>query len=145
MIGLWQAVQKGPSEAFGAYARIRIRGAIRDELRRHDWVPRAVRARLRESGIKADLVPIEDYDARYEVTAEQICERRQELAKVFRAIKLLTPRQRYVVLEHYAKGRRFNELAAELGVSEPRISQLHSDALQRLRRAGKLNVVPRDW
>jgi len=48
-VGLIQAVQsfdpeRGvPFEAFCAY---RVRGAILDELRRHDWVPRPVRNRL---------------------------------------------------------------------------------------------------
>jgi len=32
-----------PDEAFGSYAKLKVRGAILDELRRQDWRPRAVR------------------------------------------------------------------------------------------------------
>lgn len=42
--------------AFGAYASLRIRGAILDELRRIDWMPRKLRARAKEvNKIKAAL------------------------------------------------------------------------------------------
>jgi RNA polymerase sigma factor for flagellar operon FliA len=42
-IGLYQALKKGPpttTAMFAAYAAIRVRGAIFDELRRLDWFPR---------------------------------------------------------------------------------------------------------
>lgn len=42
-MGLFQALRVSAhtcSEMFASYARIRIRGAIVDELRRHDWSPR---------------------------------------------------------------------------------------------------------
>ncbi len=50
MIGLWDALERGHEHApaqFGAYAAIRIRGAIYDELRRQDWLPRRSRAQER--------------------------------------------------------------------------------------------------
>ncbi len=50
MIGLWDALERGHEQApaqFGAYAAIRIRGAIYDELRRQDWLPRRSRAQER--------------------------------------------------------------------------------------------------
>lgn len=53
MIGLWDALERGQDQAaaqFGAYAAIRIRGAIYDELRRQDWLPR--RSRTQERSIK---------------------------------------------------------------------------------------------
>ncbi len=34
---------------------------------------------------------------------------------------------------HYFKGVKFKDLGRQLGVSEPRISQLHSRAMKRLR------------
>src|SRR5438045_6504814 len=49
-LGLFQALKTSGhtlatcEEMFTAYARIRIRGAILDELRRHDWSPRRRRA-----------------------------------------------------------------------------------------------------
>src|SRR5947209_5817221 len=48
--GLIDAARKfDPSKgvAFGAYAEIRIRGAVMDELRQHDFVPRSLRRRRR--------------------------------------------------------------------------------------------------
>ncbi len=50
MIGLWDALERGQDQSpgqFGAYAAIRIRGAMYDELRRQDWLPRRSRAQER--------------------------------------------------------------------------------------------------
>lgn len=50
-IGLIDAVdkfQENQSVTFSAYARIRVQGAILDELRKDDWVPRSVRSRNTE-------------------------------------------------------------------------------------------------
>lgn len=50
MRGLLEAVDRfdpGRGWAFSTYALTRIRGAIVDELRAMDWVPRSVRARMR--------------------------------------------------------------------------------------------------
>ena len=57
LMGLLEALRRyGPPDAgFGAYAALRVRGAILDELRRQDWRPRTVRQqshRLRD-GIRA--------------------------------------------------------------------------------------------
>jgi RNA polymerase sigma factor for flagellar operon FliA len=49
------------------------------------------------------------------------------------AVSKLPPRERTVVQLHYFSGVRFKLIGNMLGVSEPRISQLHSRALQRLR------------
>lgn len=46
MIGLIEAVdryEEARAESFTAYAKIRIRGAILDDLRRHDWASRGLR------------------------------------------------------------------------------------------------------
>ena len=48
-LGLIDAVDKfeeSRSVSFSAYARIRVQGAILDELRKTDWVPRSVRNRF---------------------------------------------------------------------------------------------------
>ena len=55
---------------------------------------------------------------------------RDQLAK---AVELLPERERHIVSLHYFKGVKFKELGRMLGVSEPRISQLHSRAMGRLR------------
>jgi RNA polymerase sigma factor for flagellar operon FliA len=45
LVGLLDALRRywPPDEKFDAYAAVRVRGAILDELRRQDWRPRAVR------------------------------------------------------------------------------------------------------
>src|SRR5690242_5233394 len=52
MCGLWDAIRKhgsDRSERFDWYVRVRIRGAILDELRAQDWLPRRVRAAATEA------------------------------------------------------------------------------------------------
>jgi RNA polymerase sigma factor FliA len=49
MVGLIEAIDKyNPERApsFSTYARIRVQGAILDEMRKSDWVPRSVRDRI---------------------------------------------------------------------------------------------------
>jgi RNA polymerase sigma factor FliA len=51
VFGLWEAIDRFEPERglkFETYAMQRIRGAILDELRAQDWVPRAVRSRARD-------------------------------------------------------------------------------------------------
>src|SRR5690606_5626453 len=51
MIGLIEATRSydsGQGAAFETYASIRIRGAMLDEIRRGDWVPRSVHRKVRE-------------------------------------------------------------------------------------------------
>ncbi len=51
LLGLLNAVRNYKSDCgapFEAYARIRIRGAILDEMRRMDWVPRTVHVKARK-------------------------------------------------------------------------------------------------
>ena len=50
-----------------------------------------------------------------------------------KAVDLLPERERHIVASHYFRGVKFKDLGAELGVSEPRISQLHSRAIARLK------------
>ena len=54
LLGLLDCLRRygAPDEKFGAYAAMRVRGAILDELRRQDWRPRTVRQdshRLRDA------------------------------------------------------------------------------------------------
>jgi RNA polymerase sigma factor FliA len=51
LIGLLQALRKydpAAGSAFETYARVRIRGAMLDELRRMDWVPRTIHEKARK-------------------------------------------------------------------------------------------------
>ena len=51
------------------------------------------------------------------------------------AVEQLPERERMIVAKHYFEGMRLKDLGKLLGVSEPRISQLHSRAIGRLREA----------
>ncbi|MGD8861727.1 MAG: sigma-70 family RNA polymerase sigma factor [Myxococcales bacterium] len=51
------------------------------------------------------------------------------------AIAALPEQERFLIQGHYIEGRRFDELAAELGLSKSWASRLHSRALGRMREA----------
>lgn len=137
-------------ESFERYARMRIRGAIFDELRAQDWLPRRQREasdRAVESGdgsprTGVDLVDPSDRsgveDALARASAEnnlaELVEIRSELRALARALSQLPERERQILGMHYFEGTRFKDIGMTLGVSEPRISQLHARALNRLRQ-----------
>jgi RNA polymerase sigma factor for flagellar operon FliA len=58
---------------------------------------------------------------------------RDERAALARAVEKLPERERFIVSEHYFGDVKFKSLSEALGVSEPRVSQLHSRAMKRLR------------
>ncbi len=149
MSGLWDAIRRHPDggdESFEWYVRVRIRGAILDELRAQDWLPRRARAAAEaNAGTDAYVPPpsvvrIDDVseweqnrcltDASSSEAAVAAKFTQETLAK---AVELLPERERHIVSSHYFRGVKFKDLGAELGVSEPRISQLHSRAIARLK------------
>jgi RNA polymerase sigma factor for flagellar operon FliA len=149
MSGLWDAIRRHPDggdESFEWYVRVRIRGAIPDELRAQDWLPRRARAAAEaHAGTDAYVPPpsvvrIDDVseweqnrclaDASSSESAVAAKFTQETLAK---AVELLPERERHIVSSHYFRGVKFKDLGAELGVSEPRISQLHSRAIARLK------------
>ncbi len=153
MLGLYDSLRKNGGDEgprFEWYARIRIRGAILDELRAQDWLPR--RARWVASGRRAAapgatnlpsaVVGFDDLgagdlaghmaDASTLDSGAQI-ELRSDCESLVQAIDQLPERERTIVRLHYFEGVRFKEIGALLGVSEPRISQLHARAIGRLR------------
>jgi RNA polymerase sigma factor for flagellar operon FliA len=152
MSGLWDAILKHGrerGESFDWYVRVRVRGAILDELRAQDWLPRRARAAAAQaaaaSGGAAPSAPVvlrfddvsETEQARClfsEVpSGEQHLVERHTRAVVAEAVERLPERERHIVSLHYFKGVKFKELGKMLGVSEPRISQLHSRAMDRLK------------
>jgi RNA polymerase sigma factor FliA len=149
MSGLWDAIRRHPDggdESFEWYVRVRIRGAILDELRAQDWLPRRARAAAEaNAGTDAYVPPpsvvrIDDVseweqnrclaDASSSESAVAAKFTQETLVK---AVDLLPERERHIVASHYFRGVKFKDLGAELGVSEPRISQLHSRAIARLK------------
>jgi RNA polymerase sigma factor for flagellar operon FliA len=153
MSGLWDAIRKHAHEQsvnFDWYVRVRIRGAILDELRAQDWLPRRARAAAAEAAQAAGttlssapmvlrLDEVSEVDqarcmaAPDTVNAETLAETRSVNDKLSRAVDQLPERERHIVSMHYFRGVRFKDLGQLLGVSEPRVSQLHSRAMNRLK------------
>jgi RNA polymerase sigma factor for flagellar operon FliA len=190
MFGLIDAIEKfDPAREikFETYAISRIRGAIIDELRSLDWVPRSVRARARDieraivalegrlrrtpedqevadelgislrdlhdaysklsytsvvsfedlwsAGVDRDDHPgaaavIKDDHAPNPVEAFEAEEMKEILAE---AIERLSERERTVIALYYYEGLSLKEIGQILGVTESRVSQMHTKSVLRLR------------
>ena len=190
MFGLIDAIEKYQTDRsvkFESYASSRIRGAIIDELRAMDWVPRSVRTKARSvdrayADLEAKLhrtpseaevaehleMPVEDLRAIYsQLSTVNVAaldellgggedrpggislgdtlgdERSQDPAGsleaaetkflLARAIECLGERERIVVVLYYYEGMTLAEIGRVLGVTESRISQMHTAAMVRLR------------
>lgn len=66
---------------------------------------------------------------------EALLEHGERFVEVGRAIKQLKERERRVVLASYIEERKLADIAAELGLSEARVSQIRTEALGKLRRS----------
>jgi RNA polymerase sigma factor for flagellar operon FliA len=142
MFGLVDSIRRNggsDGEAFMCYARMRIRGAIVDELRAQDWLSR----RAREAAAAGqgtcfvslhEMTPTEEsaHLTHGDDPAKALVARCEHRALAL-AIAQLPERERRIVGMHYFEGVKLKDIGAELGVSEPRVSQLHARALGRLR------------
>ncbi len=188
VIGLMDAIDKyDPTRdnKFKTYAEFRIRGAILDELRAQDWVPRSIRDKAKlldktmvhleselgraptdEEVAKAlnvsleefhelvnqvrpvSLLSIDDAQTFSNVDKKSILNL-LEGAKInnpynqlslktvkdviAQAIEDLPERQRLVLSLYYYEDLNLKEIGQVLRVTESRVSQLHAQAVQRLR------------
>lgn len=67
----------------------------------------------------------------------------QLATRVWQLVEALGERERGVLLRHYRDGMEFQDIAVQFGVSKGRISQLHAQALGRIRdvlRAGSSQI-----
>jgi RNA polymerase sigma factor for flagellar operon FliA len=145
MAGLWDAIRRHGDkhdEGFEWYVRVRVRGAILDELRAQDWLSRRARRAAAAAGDSAPprVVRLDDVGEWEQNRCLAISpEAETGLSEQFlhdhlvKAVETLPERERLIVSEHYFNHVKFKSLGERLGVSEPRISQLHSRAMQRLR------------
>ena len=167
--------------AFAAYAGHRVRGAIFDELRRLDWVPRGVRERIRDTQRAMDTL-IQRLDRQptdEEIAAElgiEVSAYRNSLgdgitlvslnsavmadsdgpvlgddledpraadpfltlaeeerrAVLGRLIDRLPEKERQVLALYYYEELTMREIGNVIGITESRVSQLHSSAICRL-------------
>ena len=195
VVGLMDAIEKYDPKRdtkFETYAVSRIRGAIVDDLRSLDWVPRSVRrkARMLEdaySNLESELHrPASDQEVsdRLNVSADELRTMTEEVAsagllslddfvgnqdgeRTTRVIDLvcskntdspsamieleemrevlaqsilnLPDKERTVLALYYYEDMTLKEIGRTLGVSESRISQIHTKAMLRLK--GRLRAT----
>ncbi len=190
LIGLINAIERFDLEReikFETYAITRIKGAIIDELRSLDWVPRSVRARAREieranaklehklqraptddeMALELDMSVQEFHEALMQISNSTVAaldelwsvsdssgdqvslldtltdENAPDPAavmdqtdlkdRVAEAIARLPEREKLVVALYYYENLTLREIGEVLGVTESRVSQLHTKAVLRLR------------
>lgn len=148
LIGLWDGIRKDRGSEAGrdpgrrkGYLIRRVQGQILDELRAQDWMPRGARRRgdapvvLRGDDAGEFFGEKGSWESRAadgSLSAEdRLCT--GQLAK--RARSVLNERELFIVSRVYDRGIKFADVAAELGISEPRISQLHARAILKMRAA----------
>lgn len=203
VIGLMDAIEKydqNRDNKFKTYAEFRIRGAILDELRSQDWVPRSIRdkSKLVDKTIAqleqqfgrvatdeevaqalnisveefhgllnqvrpVSLLSIDDQQTFSNVDKKSILNLLEgtklhnpynqlnlKLVKdiVTKAIEELPERQRLVLSLYYYEDLNLKEIGKVLRVTESRVSQLHAQAVSRLRNrlnqtlaAGELDLT----
>ncbi len=134
LLGLWQAASGGVEhENFEAYARVRVRGAVMDELRRQDWLPRR-----REGSPASGVVIVYDDLGLTRIShegsgAEDALAEKQKQEILSQSLGRLSARDRRV-MERLLEGAKQSDLALELGVSAPRVSQISSRAIASLKK-----------
>jgi RNA polymerase sigma factor for flagellar operon FliA len=190
LMGLIGSIERFEPERgikFETFAMTRIRGAIIDELRSLDWVPRSVRSRARE--IEAAQAKLEhelqrapseaELAKRLEISEDELQTSLLEIAnssvyaldelwtvsdssgdqvslldtisdpraddpqeslassevkdRLTEAIASLPEREQLVVALYYYENLTLREIGEVLGVTESRVSQLHTKAVMRLK------------
>ena len=184
-LGLIDAIDKFDYDKgvkFETYASLRIRGAILDQVRKMDWIPRSLRQKQKQLdavyqkieaktgrmateeevaqalGLTMDELAnmqaqaqvgsllsldecmengephLEDAETSEDyVQPERIMERRELKEILTRTLKELTEKEQKVIFLYYFEELTLKEISAVLEVTESRISQLHTRALQKMR------------
>lgn len=73
----------------------------------------------------------------------EACSKHEDFRLLGSYIDQLKPRQRQILRLYYFEGLRLKEIGARLGVGEARISQIHKQAVEELRRLMGLNKSAR--
>lgn len=143
-VGLWQASlskPKLPDEQFAAFASARIRGAILDEIRAHDPLPRRARKNLgpvafvsidATKGAGHGNSAEDQLLAQFAVApdAEEKIFVKERLALVAPAITLLRRRERDILAR--LMRRTPVEVARDLGITEARLSQIRTRIIGKI-------------
>jgi len=184
LLGLMDAIEKydiNKGIKFETYASYRIRGAIIDQIRKQDWIPRNLRSKFKK--VENAIFELEDRLGRppkEEEIAEHLSMPVKDIKKVVsqlplftllsfeeqivdskvamefsykdhktpeehvlkdelkqllaRAIDSLTDNEQKIISLYYFNELTLKEIGLILGVSESRVSQLHTRALVKLKR-----------
>lgn len=142
MRGLWDAIlaqRRGDVADFEAYANLRIRGAMYDELRRADWATRNARREEKASGKRGVLVLLFESTEEFEhvlPTSRDVGAELDEvraLHRVMETLSKLPAREEKVLRKHFLEEQTQAEIAEELGVTAPRVNQVIRLGVARLR------------
>ena len=186
IFGLIDAIDKydfNKNVKFETYASLRIRGAILDQIRKMDWIPRSVRQKqkkiesamskleteygraatdeeiARELDISTEeldtwngqakvsnIVSLEDFieqgseikmgashNSQFE-QPERVVEKAELARMLEKALDTLTEKEKSVVLFYYYEDLSLKEISRVLEVSESRVSQLHTKAIQKMKK-----------
>jgi RNA polymerase sigma factor for flagellar operon FliA len=192
IFGLIDAIDKFDMDKgvkFETYASLRIRGAILDNIRKMDWVPRTLRqknrkfdqvftqlendlgrepteqelaakmglslAETRELMKKSSvlsLISLDDYlDQNHEAaftpaaqddTPERVYDKKELQEMLTATIEKLSEKEKMVISLYYFEDLTLKEISVIMGVSESRVSQIHSKAILRMQaKLGKYKSI----
>lgn len=158
LINAYKQFNPNKNASFATYVFYRVRGAMYDYLRNEDVVPRGIRDALKhikntsegkvstsvlsddqvntahkknvvmiqESSMVASEHPIIESAGHLEV------EHSLTIKKLLSEVSL-TEKERHIVNAYYFKEQTFSVISKEMSITESRVSQLHTSALNRLK------------
>ncbi|MDD6036280.1 MAG: FliA/WhiG family RNA polymerase sigma factor [Lachnospiraceae bacterium] len=168
---------------FETYASLRIRGAILDQVRRMDWLPRTLRQKQKRldaayqkiEAANGQFATDEELAAELDISVEELgqwqaqtkaagvvsldeyleqgsengivggtmsgdyaqpekqMEQKAMKELLVQSLEALTEKEKKVIILYYYEELTLKEISEVLEVSESRVSQLHTKAIQRLR------------
>jgi RNA polymerase sigma factor for flagellar operon FliA len=138
---LFKAAERfDPSKgAWPSFIRLRITGAIKDELRRVDPLNRSERARVNKEGaeIKREFVA-SHLSTELPNWPDLITEcprdynESKDILSMIDSIPM-SPKHRLLLQMRYREELGYNEIGKELGVCQSRVCQMHTEAIDNLR------------
>lgn len=134
-----RTIRQRAREIDRAYERLELelgRSPSRDELARRLELTADDLDRLLQRVRARSIVPLEAASAVLDDAADVggNLEREEMRAELRQAVDALLPQERIVIRDYYFSGQTLKEIKAVLGVSESRVSQIHAQAVRRLRR-----------
>ncbi len=183
--GLIDAIDKfdyNKGVKFETYASLRIRGAILDQIRKMDWIPRSIRQKQRKIDLayqnlesrygrmaseeevafelEISMEELENWQSQTKVSnvisldefidqgseskvdpsltakydqPDKVVEKQELKELLIKALETLTEKEKKVIILYYYEELTLKEISRILEVSESRISQLHTKALQKMK------------